>query len=93
MDYARRRRLKILGRAGVASAVDEPELADPHYDAVVERAVLVTVAAFDWNCPQHITPRYTLTEIEPRVADLRAEMKGLEAEDAQLRRLNESSFG
>jgi uncharacterized protein len=67
MDYAYRRRLKVFGRARVVEASAEPdligELADDGYDAVVERGVLVAVEAFDWNCPQHITRRFTVAEI------------------------------
>lgn len=66
MDYAHRRRLKVWGRARVVEAMDDPEpariLAVEGYPAVVERAVLVHVDALDWNCPQHITPRFTLDE-------------------------------
>jgi predicted pyridoxine 5'-phosphate oxidase superfamily flavin-nucleotide-binding protein len=68
MDYAHRRRLKLFGLARVVEAAAEPELigrlADAGYDAVVERGVLVSVEAFDWNCPQHITRRFTAAEIE-----------------------------
>ena len=67
MDYPNRRRLKILGHMRVANADDVPasdlaavDLAD--YSAQVERVIYIDVAAFDWNCPQHITPRYTETE-------------------------------
>jgi uncharacterized protein len=66
MDYANRRRLKILGRARLVEERDDPallaRLALPGYKARVERAVIVTVHAYDWNCPQHITPRYTVEE-------------------------------
>ena len=68
MDYAHSRRLKILGRAHVVEARDESALvasvADAGYRAPVERAVVITVAAWDWNCPKHITARFTLAEIE-----------------------------
>src|SRR3954453_20431595 len=61
LDYAHQRRLKIFGHARVVTVAEDPTLvesfADPAYDAEVERAVLVTVEAFDWNCQQHITPR------------------------------------
>jgi predicted pyridoxine 5'-phosphate oxidase superfamily flavin-nucleotide-binding protein len=70
MDYANRRRLKILGRARLVDAADDPalvaKLEDPAYRARVERAVVIAVAAFDWNCPQHITPRYTEAEFAAR---------------------------
>jgi predicted pyridoxine 5'-phosphate oxidase superfamily flavin-nucleotide-binding protein len=60
-------------------------LADPSYQATVERAVIVHVEAFDWNCPQHITPRFTAAEIESAVAALRSEVEALRAENAALR--------
>ena len=60
MDYPNRKRLKLYGRARVAYAEEEPELVArlemPGYDAVVQRAVVVTVEAYDWNCQQHIRP-------------------------------------
>jgi hypothetical protein len=46
----------------------------------VERGIVIDVEAFDWNCPQHITPRYTLAEIEPSIAALKARIAELEAE-------------
>jgi predicted pyridoxine 5'-phosphate oxidase superfamily flavin-nucleotide-binding protein len=57
MDYAARRRLKLLGRMTLV----EPEPAQR--DSAVEALAVVRVAAFDWNCPQHITPRYTEDEL------------------------------
>jgi uncharacterized protein len=66
MDYAARRRLKLLGRMQVLEAASRPELAlapDPGAGAV-EGWALVRVEAFDWNCPQYITPRYTADELE-----------------------------
>ena len=92
MDYPHRERLKIYGRARVAYIEDEPELvaqlALPDYQAVPQRAVVVTVEAFDWNCPQHITPRYTVEELEPALASLRQRIRDLEAENAELREVS-----
>ena len=89
MDEARRRRLKVFGHARIVTAEEDPDLiaslADPGYDAVVERAVVVTVDAFDWNCPQHITPRFTVAELEPMLADVRRRLSDLEAENAELK--------
>lgn len=73
MDYPNRRRLKILGhmRVEVAQVVPEEDLAAvkmPGYRAQVERVVYIDVAAFDWNCPQHITQRYTESEWAGRSA-------------------------
>jgi predicted pyridoxine 5'-phosphate oxidase superfamily flavin-nucleotide-binding protein len=73
MDYANQRRLKILGRAKLVEIADDPELAArlalPGYRARIERAVIITVEAWDWNCPQHITPRYTRAEIEAAIRE------------------------
>ena len=70
MDYPARRRLKLLARAEVLEATDRPDLLeavhDPAYAAKPERIVLLHVVAFDWNCPQHITPRYTEAEFASR---------------------------
>jgi predicted pyridoxine 5'-phosphate oxidase superfamily flavin-nucleotide-binding protein len=89
VDYANRRRLKIFGHARVITAAEDPglleELADPGYDATPERAVLVTVEAFDWNCPQHITPRLTADELEPHLAPLRSQLAALQTENDRLR--------
>jgi predicted pyridoxine 5'-phosphate oxidase superfamily flavin-nucleotide-binding protein len=87
MDYPRRRRLKLLGRLRVFDAAERPDLAArlgvAGYRARVERFVVVTVEAFDWNCPQHITPRFTLAEIESTVAPLRARIAELESQLAE----------
>ena len=89
MDYAQRRRLKLWGRARLVDVRDDAALVEqlevPSYRARVERAVIITVEAFDWNCPQHITPRYTDTEIEAATANLRGEVARLRAEVDRLR--------
>ena len=64
MDYPRKTRLKILGHAKVVDATAHPELALPDYKAKFERAMIITVEAFDWNCQQHITPRFNAEEIK-----------------------------
>ena len=88
MDYANRRRLKIWGRAKLvditADAVLVARLHDPSYRAWPERAVVITVEAFDWNCPQHIPQRLTLEELEPYLALLRDQITGLKAENRSL---------
>jgi predicted pyridoxine 5'-phosphate oxidase superfamily flavin-nucleotide-binding protein len=69
MDYPNRRRLKILGhmrvedgRSGDTTDLAQVEL--PDYKARIERITYIDVVAFDWNCPQHITRRYTESEFE-----------------------------
>ena len=68
MDYPRQQRLKIWVEARIVDRAEDPELVDgfnpADYGAVVERAFLLKVMAYDWNCPQHITPRYTHAEID-----------------------------
>ncbi|NNG04932.1 MAG: pyridoxamine 5-phosphate oxidase [Inquilinus sp.] len=89
VDYPNRRRLKLWGRARLGDGVDDPALVaslhDPAYRARPERAVVITVEAFDWNCPQHIPQRLTLDEMEPHLAPLRAELTRLRDENAALR--------
>jgi hypothetical protein len=81
MDYANQRRLKILGRVRLVDARDDAALMArlkmPGYPARIERAMVITVEGYDWNCPQHITPRFTREEIEQGIAPLRAEIARL----------------
>jgi predicted pyridoxine 5'-phosphate oxidase superfamily flavin-nucleotide-binding protein len=88
MDYANRHRIKIWGRARVVE--DDPtllaQLIDSDYKGHPERAIVFTVEAWDANCPQHITPRFTEEEISPAVQALRDRIAELEAENQALRR-------
>jgi predicted pyridoxine 5'-phosphate oxidase superfamily flavin-nucleotide-binding protein len=83
VDYPHQERLKVLGHVRAYDAADRLDLARllgiEHYEARVERFVIVTVEAFDWNCPQHITPRFTAEEIDKLVAPLHARIAELEA--------------
>ncbi len=89
MDYANRQRLKIYARIEVVEAKDAPEmiaqLQDTSYNAQVERAMILHVEAFDWNCPQHITPRYTIEEVRELNAPLYEHIAKLEAEVERLK--------
>jgi predicted pyridoxine 5'-phosphate oxidase superfamily flavin-nucleotide-binding protein len=84
MDYPNRAGLKLLGRVKTS---EDPEilesLALEGYSAKIERAFLIEVAAFDWNCPQHITPRFTAEDVESAVAPLQARIAELEAAQAK----------
>ena len=86
MDYPNRRRIKLWGRARVVE--DDPELLErlitPGYGAKPERAILFEVEAWDVNCPQHITPRYTEDQIAPALAKLQARIDALEVEVKRL---------
>jgi predicted pyridoxine 5'-phosphate oxidase superfamily flavin-nucleotide-binding protein len=85
MDYANRRRLKLLGRTRMVDAEDREtldRLVVPDYRAAVERGILIDVEAFDWNCPQHITPRYTEDEVAAATQSLLDRIAELEAQVA-----------
>jgi predicted pyridoxine 5'-phosphate oxidase superfamily flavin-nucleotide-binding protein len=69
MDYPNRRRLKLLGTVEVLDAADDPVLrtaVSAPGEPEAERIMVIRVAAFDWNCSQHITPRYTDSELAER---------------------------
>ncbi len=73
-------RLSLDAEPGLVEA-----LMDPAYKAKPERAFRLRLQAFDWNCPQHITPRFTEGEIALATAPLRDRLSQLEAENAALR--------
>jgi hypothetical protein len=102
MDYANRRRLKILGTARVhhlgGAPADGPPAAEvvalagrlappsgPGRPVTVERVVTVDVHGYDWNCPQHITPRWTQRELTPVLGGLPDELARLREENERLR--------
>ena len=89
MDYPNRQRLKIYARIELRDLSTDPALAKtlalPGYRARPERAVVLHIEAFDWNCPQHITPRFTEAEIAAMAAPLRERIDALVAENAALR--------
>ncbi|MBI3676480.1 MAG: pyridoxamine 5'-phosphate oxidase family protein [Proteobacteria bacterium] len=81
MDYANRARLKLYGRVTLIGDEAKDTLAKlelPDYRARVERGFLIHVEALDWNCSQHITQRFALTEIEAAMAPLHARIAELE---------------
>ncbi len=86
MDYPSKQRLKIWAEAEVHDASDKADLANEltpaNYKASIERVILFRIRAYDWNCPQHITPRYTLDQIGSEIAKLNPEiLKSCCAED------------
>ena len=84
MDYPNRTRLKLLGHARVLDAREHPELVDQlapePLRSKVERLFLIQVISYDWNCPQYITPRFTVAEMENYAAPLKARIAELEAQ-------------
>jgi predicted pyridoxine 5'-phosphate oxidase superfamily flavin-nucleotide-binding protein len=89
VDYPNRARLKILAHMEARDLAGDPELAArltlPGYKAKVERAFVLRLETFDWNCPQHITPRYTEADIAVAVKSLTGRIAELEAENQKLR--------
>jgi len=89
VDYPRQARLKILGRAeileGEAAAKWVEQVRNHEYKAVVESVYVIDVEAFDWNCPQHIVPRFTREQIQQALAPAEKRLQELEQENRSLR--------
>lgn len=88
MDYPHRRRLKLIGRARAVDIAGEHELLEPLQSgcsAAVERGLIVQIEGFDWNCQQHIVPRFSELELEEALVPFREKMRALEAEVETLR--------
>ena len=89
MDYARRARLKIYARAEIlaldADAALTARLIPQGVRAKAERVMRLHLEAFDWNCSQHITPRFTERELAEALTPLRERLAALESENAAMR--------
>jgi hypothetical protein len=90
VDYPRQARLKILGRAEIfEGAKAEKWLARVRvqgYKATIERVFVIHVEAYDWNCPQHITPRYTAEEIQEGMRSVQERIQTLEQQNEDLKK-------
>ena len=88
VDYPRQARLKIVGHVRIVEGTEAKEwiekVRDPDYEAIVERVFVIQVAAFDWNCQQHITPRFTEEQIRGALAPIEERMQTLEQENERL---------
>lgn len=92
MDYARQARLKLQGHATLVDVSEAPEIAERLHsegEGRVQRIMTIKIAAWDWNCPQFITPRFDTAEmtalVGPEIDRLEARNVQLETELAQLR--------
>jgi uncharacterized protein len=89
MDYPRRARLKIYAHVEKLALDADPALAalvhDPDYRGKPERIFRLRLEAFDWNCPQHITPRFTEKEVAAAVRPMQDRLVQLEKENTELR--------
>jgi predicted pyridoxine 5'-phosphate oxidase superfamily flavin-nucleotide-binding protein len=89
MDYARRSRLKVYAHVETIPLGADSDLTQlvtvPGYKAKLERIFRLRLETFDWNCPQHITPRFTEQEVNEGLRPLRERLAQLETENAELR--------
>jgi len=89
VDYPTKARLKILAKAEIVELKDDPSLFEmlnlEDYKFKPERMMVFHIEAYDWNCPQHITPRYTVEEIEAAFEGQRNHINKLEAELSALK--------
>ena len=89
VDYPNKRRLKLYAKAEIVELKDNPELLQnldlEDYKFQPERMMVFNIEAFDWNCPQHITPRFTVEEVEEALKPQYEYIKNLEAEIAELK--------
>jgi predicted pyridoxine 5'-phosphate oxidase superfamily flavin-nucleotide-binding protein len=90
VDYPRQLRLKLLGRVEVFEGEKAkdwlPKVRDLQYKAVTERVYVIRIEAFDWNCQQHIIPRYTEEEIRDVLEPIERQMQELQKENEELRK-------
>jgi predicted pyridoxine 5'-phosphate oxidase superfamily flavin-nucleotide-binding protein len=90
LDQAAKARLKIYAEAKVLEIDDNPELFDKlnldNYKFRPERIIILNITAYDWNCPQHITERYTLEEIREEFMTQHDYIEKLRAENASLKK-------
>ncbi len=96
MDYPNRTRLKVLGRVqlvGLDDAQTLAQLEDDDYRAPVERGLVITVEAFDWNCPQYITPRFTEADVDVMITSVVEENRQLKAAMASAHLAQPDSLG
>ncbi|MDB4292569.1 pyridoxamine 5'-phosphate oxidase family protein [Maribacter sp.] len=92
VDYATRTRLKVFAKAEIVELKDNPELYDSldlnDYKFRAERMMIFHIEAYDWNCPQHIVPRYTVDEINEAFSPQQEYIKKLEEEIKTLKTTN-----
>jgi len=87
MDYPNRRRLKIYARIEARGMDNQlaTKVLLPDYKAKPERLIVLHLQAFDWNCQQHITPRFSETKLEHALGPVKLRLYQLEAENESLR--------
>ncbi len=88
VDYPSKSRLKIYAKSEIVELKDNPSLYEKlnlkNYKFRPERMLILNIEAYDWNCPQHITPRYTVKEIEQAFEPQQKYIEKLEAQIVEL---------
>lgn len=92
IDYARRQRVKVWGRAKMIEGDDDlaEKLMPPGYNARAEQVLIFEVDAWDANCPQHIPQRFEAEDVAATLAERDRRIADLEAEIAEMRRVQKS---
>lgn len=89
VDYPGRTRLKILAKAEIVELKNDDSLFEfldlGEYKFRPERMMVLHIETYDWNCPQHITPRYTVEDIEAAFAPQRNQIIALQNEVKELK--------
>ncbi|MCE7062266.1 pyridoxamine 5'-phosphate oxidase family protein [Dyadobacter sp. CY343] len=89
VSYPMQARLKIFAEAEIMEISDHPDLYEilkpEGYRFRPERMLVFHIKAYDWNCPQHITPRFTEQEMEPMLHQQKEYIRKLEEEVAFLK--------
>ena len=87
IDYMHRKRVKIWGRGRMVE--DDPALVErllmPGNPPWTARALVITVEAWDVNCPQHIPQRFEAADVAAAIEERERKIAALEAELAALR--------
>jgi len=87
IDYAQRQRVKIWGEARVVESDAEltAKLMPGNYKARAEQAILLTLVAWDANCPQHIPQRFDAADVAALLEARDSRIRALEEQVARLR--------
>jgi predicted pyridoxine 5'-phosphate oxidase superfamily flavin-nucleotide-binding protein len=86
IDYAHRQRVKIWGEARVVEGDSAliAKLMPQGYRARPEQVIVLTVTAWDANCPQHIPQRFEAADVAAALAERDRRIEALEAEIKRL---------
>jgi predicted pyridoxine 5'-phosphate oxidase superfamily flavin-nucleotide-binding protein len=92
LSYPLKARLKIYAKAEIVEIDKDPRLYDflkpDGYRYKSEWMLVFKISAYDWNCPQHIVPKYSIEEIEELLKPQKAYIQQLEEDIKKLRKMN-----